>query len=248
MQDVTVSHPRTPRLPLLTGVDWQVQTGDFWVVTGMQGSGKTALLETAAGLHPRLAGDLRVLGEDMAPGGSADHPEFRRRVGLVFDGQGRLFTGLTVFENVALPVCYHDNASLEAVTPWVQELLLALELDRIPEVGAGKLGRSWARRVALARALALKPELLLLDTPLTGRDAAHLRWWRTFLLRLRAGHPLLGGVPLTLVVASDEVRPLLSMGSQFALVHDGQWRVVGDRAALERAEEPLVRELLEGND
>lgn len=246
MQGVTVSHPRTPGLPMVTGVDWEVAAGECWVVTGMQGSGKTALLETAAGLHPSLSGEVRVFGEPVRdPARSA---RVRRRVGMVFDGHGRLFPRMTVYENVALPVCYCDDLGPLEAAGWVGELLTAFELERIADVPAGRLGRAWARRVALARALALRPEVVLLDNPVTGLDAAHLRWWRAFLGRLREGHPLLGGQPRTLVLASDEARPLLSLGQRFAVVHEGTWRVLGDRAAFERAEEPQVKDLLAGTD
>ena len=247
MRGVTVSHPHSPDMPVLTGVDWEVQAGECWVVTGLQGSGKTALLETATGLHPSLAGEVQAFGGPVT--GPGDEPARRRlRLALVFDGNGRLFPGLNVFENVALPVCYHGNSLLETAAPWVNELLTGLELDRMADVPAGRLGRSWARRVALARALALKPDAVLLDNPLAGLDAVHLRWFRTFLQQLLAGHPLLGGAPRTLVIASDEVRPLLSLGQKFAVVADGSWRVVGDRATFEKAEEPLLRDLMAGHD
>jgi ABC-type transporter Mla maintaining outer membrane lipid asymmetry ATPase subunit MlaF len=244
MRGVTVSHPRTPKVPLVSGVEWQVRPGECWVVTGVQGSGKTALLETAAGLFPCLAGEVRVFGEPMENPARASR--IRRRVGLVFDGHGRLFPRMTVYENVALPVTYHDDMSLADAAPWVNPVLEALELDRIADVPAGRLGRAWARRVAIARALALRPELLLMDNPVTGLDAVNLRWWRGFAAKWLAGHPLSGGKPATLVLASDEVRPLLSLGHRFAVVNAGTWRVLGDRAAFEDADEPLLRELLAG--
>jgi phospholipid/cholesterol/gamma-HCH transport system ATP-binding protein len=246
MHGVTVTHPRTPSVPLLTGVDWEVRAGECWVVTGMQGSGKTALLETAAGLHPNLAGDVLVFGESVR--NPARIARIRRRVAMVFDGHGRMFPRMTVFENVALPVCYHDDLALAGASGRVNDLLGAMDLERVSDVPAGRLGRAWARRAALARALAMQPEVLLLDNPVTGLDAAHLRWWRAFMVRLLAGDPLLGGRPLTLVIASDEARPLLSLGHRFAVVHDGTWRVVGDRAAFERAEDSVARDLLAGID
>ncbi len=240
-----MSYPHTPGTPVLTGVDWEVNAGECWVVTGLQGSGKSALLETAVGLHPNVAGEVRVFGGPVAAPG-ADAAAQRRRFGLVFDGNGRLFPGLNVFENVALPICYHGNQSPEMAAPQVNALLEGLELTPFADVPAGRVGRSWARRVALARALALRPEVVLLDNPLIGLDAVHLRWWRGFLPQLISGHPLLGGTPRTVVIASDEVRPLLSLGHHFALAHEGVWRVLGDRMALERSEEPMIRELFNG--
>ncbi len=244
MHGVTVSHPRSPRVALVKDVEWDVQPGECWVVTGGQGSGKTALLETAAGLHPALSGEVRVFGEPMEVAARARR--IRRRVGLVFDGHGRVFPRMTVYENVALPVTYDHDLSLADAAELVDPILEALELDRIADVPAGRLGRAWARRVAIARAVALRPEILLMDNPVTGLDATNLRWWRGFATRWLEGNPLTGGKAGTLVLASDEVRPLLSIGHRFAVVNDGTWRVLGDRAAFESSDEPLLKELLAG--
>lgn len=212
----------------LRSVDWRVSEGELWVVAGAQGSGKTALLETLAGLIPAAAGSVRLLGR--AVHGSGDHEavlrETRRLMGLVFDGNGRLFSGLTVGENILLPWCYHRNATttegIAALGPLIRHLQLESLLSRTP----ASVGRSWSRRVALARCLALGPRLLLLDNPLAGLDAVHLRWWRGFLAEARAGHPVLGGFPLAIIAATDAVRPYLGLDPRFALVEGGRWRIL----------------------
>ena len=92
------------------------------------------------------------------------------------------------------------------------------------------------------------PKLVLLDNPLEGLDPTHLRWWRGFLEALRGGHPWLGGEPATLLITSDELRPLLGLGQRFALAHEHAWRILGDRAAVTASQEPFVRELLSETD
>lgn len=212
----------------LRSVDWRVSEGELWVVAGAQGSGKTALLETLAGLVPAAAGSVRLLGRVVHGLGDDEEGlrETRRLMGLVFDGSGRLFSGLTVAENILLPWCYHRNASpaegLEALGPLIRHLQLESILSQTPDA----LGRSWSRRVALARCLALGPRLLLLDNPLAGLDAVHLRWWRGFLAEARAGHPVLGGFPLAIIAATDAVRPYLGLEPRFALVEGGRWRIL----------------------
>jgi ABC-type transporter Mla maintaining outer membrane lipid asymmetry ATPase subunit MlaF len=79
----------------------------------------------------------------------------------------------------------------------------------------------------LGRALAVGPELLLLDNPLAGMDRYHLSWWRQFLARLAQGHPILGSRPLTLVVTADDPRPWVEPHRKAALIDDGRWRLVG---------------------
>lgn len=249
MKGVVVAHPRTPRLPLIQGVDWEVESGDCWVVAGLQGSGKTILLEVAAGLYPCLAGEVRLFGQSLKRGAGEDPWEqSRRRVGLVFDGAGRLFPAETVLENVALPLCYHRNLGLAEVASEVIRFLSSLGLDHLAEQRAGGLSRAWAHRVALARALILRPQLLLVDNPMTGLDPSHARWWRVFLQRLLAGDPEFGGVPMTLVLATDEPRPLLGLGRKFAVTGEGKWLCVGGRREFEQHEDPVLRELLDDAD
>jgi ABC-type uncharacterized transport system YnjBCD ATPase subunit len=147
-------------------------------------------------------------------------------MGLVFDGNGRLLSALSVAENLLLPWCYHRNAgpaeALAELGPLIRHLQLGSLLARNP----ASLGRSWSRRVALARCLALRPGLLLLDNPLAGLDAVHLRWWRGFLAEARAGHPVLGGMPLAIVATTDAARPYLGMDPRFALADGGRWRIL----------------------
>ena len=241
---VSLPHPHVPGTTVLSGVDWEVASGECWVIAGLQGSGKTLLLETAAGLHPISRGEMRFFGEtlnDRAPDESA---HLRRRLGMVFDGMGRLFPALTVWENITLPIRYHRNLGPAEALDSIADILQALELEAIAGRHPGRLARAWARRVALARALALRPDVLLLDNPLAGLDPAHVRWWRALLGQFVTGHPLFGGVPRTVLIASDALRPLLSLGQRFALVDQGRWQVLGDRDAVGSSSDPLVQELL----
>ncbi|MBN9689339.1 MAG: ATP-binding cassette domain-containing protein [Verrucomicrobia bacterium] len=219
---------------LLENIHWRVEPGDWWVIAGGHGSGKSMLLQSLAGLIPLAQGTLSVFGESYSA--TERRPTgWRQRVGLVFESGGRLLRELTVAENIALPVGYHRNCSPAAALETVLPLIQALDLERLADAPAGRIGRAWAQRVALARALALGPELLLLDNPLTGMDQNHLRWWRQFLPQLRAGHPVLGGRGLTLIVTTDNLRSWLGAERQFAVVHHRQLRPVGFQNQLEAA-------------
>jgi ABC-type transporter Mla maintaining outer membrane lipid asymmetry ATPase subunit MlaF len=192
-------------LPLLEGVDWTVFTGDWWEVTGAHGSGKTALLLSLAGLIPTVAGTITAFGDPVVAG-APKPPGWVPRVGLVFEGGGRLLRDRKVAENIALPIGYHRNSTLpeaiEQVWPWIE----TLDLERLADAPAGRIGRAWAQRVALARALSLDPEVLLLDNPTVGMDETHSEWWQGFLIRLRQGHPLLKHRPMTLIETTDAPR------------------------------------------
>lgn len=192
-------------IPLLEGVDWTVFNGDWWEVTGAHGSGKSALLLSLAGLIPTAAGTITAFGVPVVAG-APKPPGWVPRVGLVFEGGGRLLRDRKVAENVALPIGYHRNCTLpeaiEQVWPWIQ----ALDLERLADAPAGRIGRAWAQRIALARAISLDPEVLLLDNPTAGMDETHSDWWQGFLIRLREGHPLLNHSPMTLVETTDTPR------------------------------------------
>lgn len=189
----------------LEDVHWTVMAGDWWEITGAHGSGRSALLLGLAGLIPTEGGTITMFGEPVMSG--ATKPAgWIPRVGLVFEGGGRLLRDLKVAENIALPTGYHHNCALpeavDRVWPWLE----ALDLERLADAPAGRVGRAWAQRVALARALSLGPEILLLDNPTAGMDPIHAAWWQGFLLCLRQGHSLLQSRPMTLIETTDVPR------------------------------------------
>jgi ABC-type transporter Mla maintaining outer membrane lipid asymmetry ATPase subunit MlaF len=106
------------------------------------------------------------------------------------------------------------------------------------------IGRNWQKRVGLARALVLKPELLLVDDPLAGLDPRHTNWWLAFLDALSRGHPLLEGRPVTLVVTTADLRPWKGHARQFAVLNSQKFSVLGEWSQLESGADPFVQELL----
>ena len=134
MTGVAVGAMRDPDTLVAEEINWKVNPGDYWVVAGLQGSGKSDFLLLTGGLMPPRRGQYRFFGEEMPIFEDARLKE-RLRLGLVFEG-GQLFNHLTVAENVALPLRYHRNLSPTEVTARVDELLNHAELtpwaDRTP--------------------------------------------------------------------------------------------------------------------
>ncbi len=244
MFDVAVSSARAPDIAVVADVNWRVLLDDFWVLGAPPGSGKSDLLATAAGLQLPLRGVHRLFGQELLSLGEAERLHERLRVGVVFEGGARPFTHLTVADNVALPLRYHREGSEADIRQRVEEILEATGLAAVADRAPAHLVRSMHPRVGLARALALAPEVLLLDDPLAGLDPRQTRWWLDFIGSLAAGHPILKSRKMTLVVACGHMRPWMNRGRQFALLKDKQLLPLGGRAELEHCNEPLLRELV----
>jgi phospholipid/cholesterol/gamma-HCH transport system ATP-binding protein len=242
MSGVAVGALRDQDTMVAEGVNWSVNASDFWVVAGLHGSGKSDFLMCAGGLMPPRQGRYRFFGEEMPIFEEARLKE-RLRLGLVFEW-GQLFSQLTVAENVALPLRYHHNLSQREAETALKELMECTELTPWAHSTPGALGRSWQKRAGLARALALQPEVLLVDNPLGGLDPRHARWWLAFLDQLSKGHSLAGGRPMTLVVTTADLHPWKGRARQFAVLRNHAFSVLGSWAQVEAASEELLRELL----
>ena len=223
-------------------INWTVNAGEFWVVAGPQRSGKSDFLMLAGGLMSPTRGTYRCFGAEM-PIFEEERLAERLRLGLVFDG-GQLFNHLTIAENVALPLRYHENLTCAEAGPRVQALLELTELSRFAGHAPAALARNWQKRAGLARALMLRPDVLLLDNPLARLDARHTNWWLNFLGRLARGQTALRDQPMTLVATSESFRPWRDHASHFALLSEGTFTLIGNCAALGVSADARVRELL----
>jgi ABC-type transporter Mla maintaining outer membrane lipid asymmetry ATPase subunit MlaF len=242
MTALSVESRQDPGSPILENVNWSVGAGEYWVLGGMHGAGKTDFLATLAGLAPPLRGGFRLFGREMPAAGGQSLSEWLR-IGLVFDG-GQLFQNLTIEENVALPLRYHRSLAHGDIGHSVKTILEETGLSPWAARLPGTVGRAWQKRAGLARALVLQPQVLLLDNPLGGLDSRHLQWWLGALDQLFAGHGFLEGRPMTLVVATDDLRPWRNRAAHFALLQKRRLTPLGRHPQLAGLANPLVRELL----
>lgn len=241
MSGVAVGAMRDLHTVVVEDVNWTVAPGEFWAVAGLQGAGKSDFLMMTAGLVSPIAGSYRMFGAPM-PIFEDGRLRERLRLGLVFDG-GQLFTHLTVFENVALPLRYHQNLTKAEAHAEVRQMLELTGLTEWADSTPGAIGRNWQKRVGLARALMLKPEVLLLDNPLGGMDRRHRNWWLAFLGRLAKGADWLEGRPMTLVATTDDLRLWRGRATCFAMMKEKRFIVLGAWADVEAASDELLREL-----
>jgi ABC-type transporter Mla maintaining outer membrane lipid asymmetry ATPase subunit MlaF len=246
MCEVTVSSLRDPARVVLEGVNWTVAAGEFWAVAGLLRAGKSDLVALTAGIMRPTRGTYQLFGQELIAGFEHERLALRLRVGLAFDG-GQLLHHLTLAENIALPLRYHLGAG-EDIDERIRALMAFTGLEPWAHSTPASVNRNWQQRIGLARALALKPGVLLLDNPLTGLDPRDTTWWLETVDALAAGHPIVDGRPLTLVVTGDDLRPWRGRATQFAVLKDQQFIPLGSREALAGHAEPLLQDLLPGGE
>lgn len=155
--------------PVLQGINMKIPRGKVVAIMGGSGCGKTTLLRCIGGQLRPSSGAVRLGREEVSGLSQADLYRLRRRMGMLFQF-GALFTDMTVFENVAFPLREHTDMSEELVRDLVLMKLEAVGLRGAHKLMPGELSGGMARRVALARAVALDPALVMYDEPFTGLD------------------------------------------------------------------------------
>ena len=242
MREVAIGAMQDPAYLVLENVNWSVAPGEFWVIGAPPSSGKSDFLMTTAGLIPPVGGSYKFYGNETRIFDESRLAD-RLRMGFIFENAS-LFHYLTVAENVALPLRYHKNLDVEEGAKAVNELLELTELKPIAEVTPANLSRSWIKRAGLARALTLRPDVLLADNPLGGLEARHVHWWVRFLDELSRGHQAFGDKPITIIVTADDLRPWRGGARQFAILKDKHFAQLGSWDEMISAHDPVAGELL----
>ena len=246
MRGADIASLRDTEFAVVNDVNWTVLPGEFWVVAGQQHSGKSDFLMHAAGLMTPARGRCTVFGGDTENFGEAQIAE-RLRIGYVFSG-GKLFNQLTLAENIALPLRYQKNLSADEVGSVVQTFLELFELTPFADATPSSVAVNWRQRAALARALILQPELLLLDNPLAGLGGRHRQWLLDFLNQLWNGHASFGGQKMTVVVTTDDLRPWRDPQKKFAVLDEKIFTALGAWNNVAASGDHVVKELLAGAD
>ena len=217
------------------GLDLRVRRGEILGLAGGSGSGKSVLLREMIGLQRPTSGVIRLFGQDTATLDAAGWQALRLRWGVMFQ-RGGLFSALTVRDNVGLPLREHsqlDDALIDDIAEW------KLALTGLPpEAGLkmpGELSGGMLKRAALARALALQPELLFLDEPTSGLDPASSVGVDELILKTHALYRP------TLVIVSHDLDLLWQVCDRVAVLGEGRVLALGTMAELAKDEQPTVR-------
>ncbi|KGO98018.1 ABC transporter ATP-binding protein [Novilysobacter defluvii] len=223
---------------VLDGIDLSVPRGQVVAVLGPSGSGKSTLLAALTGELEPAAGSVRLFGQPM-PTRARELLELRKRIGVMLQGNG-LLTDLTAAENVALPLRAHTRLPVELIERLVRLKLHAVGLRAAADAFPRELSGGMARRVALARALALDPPLMIYDEPLTGLDPIASGVVMELVRRL---NDTLG---LTSIVVTHHVHETLPVADHAIVIANGSIVFSGTPAELQATADPLVRQFLDG--
>ncbi|MBI3456681.1 MAG: ATP-binding cassette domain-containing protein [Candidatus Rokubacteria bacterium] len=226
--------------PVLRGLDLEVPRGTTLTVMGGSGSGKTVLLRLTAGLIKPDRGRIEVLGIETSPLREEAMLPLRRRMGFVFQGAA-LFDSLNVYENVAYPIREHGHLAEAEVAERVHERLALVGLRAIDEKLPAELSGGMKKRVGIARALALAPELVLYDEPTSGLDPTNARLITELVEGLKAQ-----GVAETLMVVTHDLEFARAVSDLIAILIDGRIAQVGPPAAIFGSRQSEVQAFLAG--
>jgi phospholipid/cholesterol/gamma-HCH transport system ATP-binding protein len=222
------------------GVNLAVRRGEVMGLVGGSGAGKTVLLNTIIGLQQPVAGEIRVLGRDLARMTPREQRDLEKRWGVLFQS-GALFTALDVENNVAAPLIEHTSVS-SAFAARIADLKISM-VGLPPEARALKpaeLSGGMRKRVGLARALALDPELLFLDEPTAGLDPIGAAAFDKLIRDLATN------LGLTVLMVTHDLDSLYAVCDRVAVLADHKVVAVGALAELEKSTHPWIREYFLG--
>jgi phospholipid/cholesterol/gamma-HCH transport system ATP-binding protein len=192
---------------LLEDASFDVHAGEIVVILGGSGSGKSSLMKNLIGLHPPLAGDVLIRGVSLVRAGSKEKAALQRQLGVMYQS-GALFGSLTVLENIRFPLDRFTDLTLEQKNLAARMLLQTLEMKQAESLMPNELSGGMLKRVAIARAMALGCDILLLDEPSAGLDPVTAANLDLTLLSLRKN------LGVTLIVVTHELESIFAIADR----------------------------------
>ena len=226
--------------PVLHDVTVRMPQGKVFAIMGQSGCGKTTLLRIIGGALRPTSGTARVLGMDVASLDTGELYALRRKMGMLFQF-GALFTDLSVYDNVAFPLREHTDLPAGVIRDLVLLKLEAVGLRGAAQLKPSELSGGMARRVALARAIALDPKLIMYDEPFTALDPISLGVVTRLIRRLN------DSLGATSIVVTHDVAETLPFVDHVFFMADGRVVAEGPPAEVVRAQEPFVTQFVHGS-
>src|ERR1700730_16475341 len=223
---------------ILHGIHFDVMAGETLVILGGSGSGKSTLLRTLVGLEKPSSGQIWINGQDIAAISNDELYEIRKKTGMSFQG-GALFGSMTVGVNVALPLREHTKLEDSTI-----EIMLRLKLEQVGLAGfeyhmPSQLSGGMKKRAAVARALAMDPEVLFFDEPSAGLDPIIAAGIDQLILELKRAFRM------TIVVVTHELASAYLIADRMVLIDKGNVVAIGTTEEMRSSSQPRVRQFLD---
>jgi phospholipid/cholesterol/gamma-HCH transport system ATP-binding protein len=225
---------------VLTGIDMTIPRGKVVAIMGGSGCGKTTILRLIGGQLRAQAGTVTVAGQNVRDLDRESLFALRRRIGMLFQF-GALFTDMTVFENIAFPLREHTELPDELIRDLVMMKLNAVGLRGAAALRPSELSGGMARRVALARAIALDPMLVMYDEPFAGLDPISLGVVGQLIRKLN------DALGITSVVVTHDIYESLKIVDYIYFVSEGRIVAKGTPAEVRASDEAFVRQFVDGD-
>ena len=222
---------------ILHGVSFDVQPKETMVILGGSGSGKSTLLRTMVGLEKPTSGAVWVGGTNLAQASAAELDEVRKKIGLSFQG-GALIGSMTVGENVALPLREHTNLEASTIEVMVRIKLEQVGLIQFQDFTPSELSGGMKKRAALARAMAMDPEILFFDEPSAGLDPIVAAGIDSLILNLKQA------LAVTIVVVTHELASAFLIADRIIVLDGGHIVAMATTDELRRSTHPRIQQFL----
>jgi len=223
---------------ILHGISFDVKRGETMVILGGSGSGKSTLLRTLVGLERPSAGEIWLRGKNLATISDDEMDEIRKHIGMSFQGSA-LFGSMTVGDNVALPLREHTKLEDSTI-----EIMLRLKLEQVGLAGfeyymPSQLSGGMMKRAAVARALAMDPEILFFDEPSAGLDPIIAAGIDQLILEMKKAFRM------TIIVVTHELASAFLIADRMVLIDKGNVVAIGTTEEMRDSNQPRVRQFLD---
>lgn len=224
---------------ILRRIDLHVRKGETMAVMGMSGAGKSTLLKCVGGLLRPTGGEMLVEGVDIARMKEGDLDKIRGRIGMVFQ-YAALFDSLNVYENVAFGLRRHTRKTEDEIGEMVCQRLSMVGLAGTEKKMPSELSGGMQKRVGLARALAMNPDIVLYDEPTSGLDPITAAAIAELIIKTR------DELGVTSVLVSHDIPSITRVASRIAMIHRGRIIASGTVEEMELCEDATVRQFMKG--
>jgi len=228
-------------LQVLQGVDLRIKQGETITILGGSGTGKSVLLKLITGLEKPDQGAIRINAHNIVPLTEDELVPIRRKIGMLFQGAA-LFDSLSAGENVAYPIREHFHLSEEEIGGIVGEKLGMVGLEGIEEKMPAELSGGMKKRVGLARAIAIDPEIILYDEPTTGLDPANTRRINQLIVELQRI------LKVTSIVVTHDLASAYEVTDRLALLYQGRIAMTGTKEEFKTSQMQEVQEFIAKKD